>query len=573
MALPVFFLAALFPLAALAANNWTVPCHAGECQWDLKSNHATGTMLLSGSNSSISDLTTAGGWTILDCNATAADQEIRAVCHDSSKCDHLNLNGAENTVVRLPNDCSSEPFAVVTRIWNHTDQSIPAGRRSLWKRRGGLQRSVQGITLSTNFAAANASQHGNITVVVSGSSMPGVILSQAAPGCEAASQACNTSSVSLSSRSSATTKSGSISLPDIAFDTNLFNASISCPQSGDVPAFNGTIVVDLQSNVTASLNYAVTYKTILFIPDLSSLTLTAGFDADLRGTLSLDADLTGGLTTGEVSLYSVGLPVLDFGSIFKLGPTFTIFAAADAVLDTKLEMDVDLAYTISGGQLVFPPSSSASGGLFSPGTSNIKLSASPNVTGNASLVAHLKPTVDFGVSILGHTSGIYLDLDASAELDLALTGAATGSVSAGTNGTSAEATGTGASGCVDISTGLAVDAGADVDLIIFKAGDDVTLFSKKFELFSKCFGVGNERRDSDLDRDYYRPRRALPGPSLSSFEEGWRTRKRHEGHNLSEAAAGRRRVAQKRDDGGLTCPTVLLGALVSIVEAAVDAAT
>lgn len=60
-----------------------------------------------GSNSSISDLTTAGGWTILDCNSTSADQEIRLVCHDPSKCNHLYLNGAENTVVRLPDGVSA----------------------------------------------------------------------------------------------------------------------------------------------------------------------------------------------------------------------------------------------------------------------------------------------------------------------------------------------------------------------------------------------------------------------------------------------------------------------------------
>ena len=62
--------------------------------------------LQAGSNSSISDLTAAGGWTIIDCNATSSDQEIRVVCHDPSKCNHLHMNGAENTVVRLPDDVS-----------------------------------------------------------------------------------------------------------------------------------------------------------------------------------------------------------------------------------------------------------------------------------------------------------------------------------------------------------------------------------------------------------------------------------------------------------------------------------
>ena len=46
MYLPLILFASLCPMAVLAANNWTEPCHAGECQWDLQSTHASGTMLL-----------------------------------------------------------------------------------------------------------------------------------------------------------------------------------------------------------------------------------------------------------------------------------------------------------------------------------------------------------------------------------------------------------------------------------------------------------------------------------------------------------------------------------------------
>ena len=57
--------------------------------------------------------------------------------------------------------CSSEPFAVVTRVWDHDDQSIPASARSLLARRGGggPQSSVQGISLSTDFAGADSGQY------------------------------------------------------------------------------------------------------------------------------------------------------------------------------------------------------------------------------------------------------------------------------------------------------------------------------------------------------------------------------------------------------------------------------
>ena len=41
-----FFVAALFPIVALAANNWTQPCHTGECEWDLPAKQGSGTMRL-----------------------------------------------------------------------------------------------------------------------------------------------------------------------------------------------------------------------------------------------------------------------------------------------------------------------------------------------------------------------------------------------------------------------------------------------------------------------------------------------------------------------------------------------
>ncbi len=179
------------------------------------------------------------------------------------------------------------------------------------------------------------------------------------------------------------------------------------------------------------------------------------------------------------------------------------------------------------------------------------------MTANAQLTAHLKPTFEFGVSIAGHNTGVYLDLDAYAELDLSLTAAASGSVSSdGSNSTS-----TGVGGCVDISTGLSVDAGAEADLVIFKAGDKVTLFNKSFDLFKKCFGNGYQKRD-------YRAGNSGRAPPRSPSERSRRTR--HHGHIASQPAVGRRRIVPKSNKG-FSCPTSsILGALSSIVSETVD---
>ena len=70
-----------------------------------------------GSNSSISDLTEAAGWTILDCDGSSADQDIRVVCGDSSLgCDHLYNNGAEYTVVRLPDEVRISSYILPSRF-------------------------------------------------------------------------------------------------------------------------------------------------------------------------------------------------------------------------------------------------------------------------------------------------------------------------------------------------------------------------------------------------------------------------------------------------------------------------
>jgi hypothetical protein len=56
----------------------------------------------------LSDITGAAGWEILDCDETSTDpQDIRLVCVDESKgCRQLFGDGAENTIIRLPETCA-----------------------------------------------------------------------------------------------------------------------------------------------------------------------------------------------------------------------------------------------------------------------------------------------------------------------------------------------------------------------------------------------------------------------------------------------------------------------------------
>ena len=101
------------------------------------------------------------------------------MCHDPTLgCDHLYENGAEQTLVRLPDavslsflelfreggahylyvQCGPTPFALVVREWHHEDQDIPASHLKRVMRRDGTLPPVRGIRLSTDFRSGDPSR-------------------------------------------------------------------------------------------------------------------------------------------------------------------------------------------------------------------------------------------------------------------------------------------------------------------------------------------------------------------------------------------------------------------------------
>ena len=390
------------------------------------------------------------------------------------------------------------------------------------------------------------------------------------------------------------TQSGSASFPDNAFGVNLFNDTISCPQSGAIPAFEGQISADLNGIVTGSVNYTVNASGFLSSLSFSDIELAVDINTTINGALSIKADIIvsiqakpsrrrlripshfqGNLSTGQIQLFTVGLPGLDFGKIFTLGPTLTIYGEADASIEANLALDVDFSYTTSDLQFTYPQSQGANGS-FTPGDSSTSyvvekpyvltayfypavdanLSAGPNVTADMQLSAHVVPEITFGLSILEQTANIYVSLDAFAEADLSLTAAAGASTS--TNGSSS--TSTGAGGCVDIFAGFSVNLGADAELLGISDGRNDTLYSKSWDLYKECFGNQYQARDDSPGIGSRVP--------LSFFEQN--LRKDH--RQFAFAALAAVASSPSKDSKGFSCPTTSTGALAPILAQTFSAA-
>lgn len=202
---------------------------------------------------------------------------------------------------------------------------------------------------------------------------------------------------------------------------------------------------------------------------------------------------------------------------------------------------------------------------------DVKLSASPSLTANAQVSAHLKPSIEFGLSLAGHNTDIYLELDTYAELDLSPTAAASRSTS--TNGSIS--TSTSAGGCVDIFTGLSVNAGADADLLgLFSADDKVVLYDKSFDLYKACFENGYQPGRRHL---VYRARgchgRRVP---LSLFEQNLRKDHHHvqpqsEANGAVIAVAAASASQNLKSGKGFSCPRSPMKGLPPIVSQKVNA--
>ncbi|KDQ51373.1 hypothetical protein JAAARDRAFT_41224 [Jaapia argillacea MUCL 33604] len=436
-----------FVRGTFAANDWSQPCFSGVCSYDIGGANvsSSGSLKISGATSAISDITTAAGWQILGCDQNVIAQDIRVVCMDESAgCDHLYQNGAEGTIVRLPQDCGKGPFAVVAKAWVPADQSIPMSFARLL-RRDGTMPQVQALSIHTNFSAVDTSKNGNVSFAIQGASIPGQtgdidFSPTSGTGSQRRSRLGRRFSIgdifqplanvinNLNNFNNSLSQKTNVNVDK---DLPVFSGSVNCPAVGKIPALAASVNVDLSTRSNASIVYGVVVTGTLVPPQISDFGLYANLNGDINGVLNVKASATGTIDSGVKTLFEVGIPGLDFPGIFTLGPSFLINAQATATVELDVDLAVGLAYSVTNGKLFFPPANGhTSGGIFTPQDSQLQLSVSPSVSATGTIAAHLIPTLQFGVDAFDGVASatIFLDLDASATLKLNLNAGASATI-------------------------------------------------------------------------------------------------------------------------------------------------
>ncbi|KAK7049943.1 hypothetical protein VNI00_005373 [Paramarasmius palmivorus] len=459
-----------FLLQVYAANDWSTPCLNGACQYSITSQDgSSGTVKIWGADNAISDITTAAGWEILDCSADKLNQDIRLVCQsedtEAAGCSHLYNEGAENKIVRLPESCGKSAFARVAKAWTPEDQSIPNKVAARVVRRDGKQPTVRALSLDTDFGKTDTSKWGAVNFAIQGANFPGQDVngtaiptgpqrrSRFAPRIlggiiDKAGEIVDKTIEKIESANEFDVNKN-VDLPPININKNfnLFRGSINCgPANADVSA-------DVFANANAVISLGVAAVGTIAPPKIDDFQVVGGMNADLDGTLSLTANVGGLLDSGNIKIFQIGIPGLNFPGILEVGPTFEVNARAVANLDVNMDVTVGLTYQINGAEFTFPKKDGdKTKGDFKLGDTRKSLlilqnrfahpnfvSSStlcqPSVQALGSIEAHVIPELSLGVSAFADIASakIFVRADASAEMQLDLAASADRTITKGTN--------------------------------------------------------------------------------------------------------------------------------------------
>ncbi|KAI5115299.1 hypothetical protein M0805_000544, partial [Coniferiporia weirii] len=401
------------------------PCFHGVCSFDIPPSHDSvgGTLVVTGAPYAISDISPSSGWEILDCSPEvdhAGTLRVHLACAgDSVGCAYLYERGAEHTLVRLPDDCGEAPFARVASATAFDDLSpldLPPHVLDALDRRGINHGKARILTLDTEYAGASHSKHGPVSFVVVGSTVPGFSASEYIDASVFARQRGNNRNLARDINDALEemlliNEDASWAIPALNVNRTLsiFNGSVPCAGREDA-VVNVGVHARADANVTLGLSAVGTF----FPPRVTRVGVYAGMTAEFDSELDILATATGSLDTGAIGIFSADLPTLGVKGILSITPTFDVSISARASIDTALDARLGATYRVDTLRLVIPSQEGAPSAAVSPAASNLQLSMRPGVASNASLEAHLVPTLGISVTAFGdNIASVALAVDTS----------------------------------------------------------------------------------------------------------------------------------------------------------------
>ncbi|KAF4588422.1 hypothetical protein EYR40_009973 [Pleurotus pulmonarius] len=461
-----------------AANDWSKPCFEGECAYDLlPSSGGSGIIKLLGSSKSITDITPAAGWVILDCDPNVVDQEIRLVCEsddEESGCQHIfDHHGPIDKIVRLPESCSSGPFARIASMVVAEDQSLPTHARSKIRRRDGAAAEVHVVRIDSNFASVDPEKMGEVKFAFVGATVPGLDLNAAfddgffdflKPIGNWVSHAANTVATAVSSAANTVATAVSTAAKSVAswagqaykdvsnlvgklnhfeitpqVETSVISLNTKGPLTFETPpptcpsGAHTSVSVKVESTGSIQVKAGIVIVGNIIPPKIEEFAAFGGINGTVDAKLQVDLEFSGGFRYQKKLINDMGLPGLSLPPLITVGPYVSLDAIAQGHLELAVKADVHLAYDFKDLEMWYPKEHkklAVEKGVKSK-DSDLSLQASAHLNAKGFVQGTLAPQVHLGVSAIGGAVSASLWVGADAWVRASVVAEADASLSAG----------------------------------------------------------------------------------------------------------------------------------------------
>ncbi|KAL0945806.1 hypothetical protein HGRIS_012092 [Hohenbuehelia grisea] len=534
----VFSLAIIAATLAAAAESEAEACLNGECAFELASETGSGIFTLSGGPQSISDITAAAGWVVLNCDANSMEQEIRLVCKSdqasAAGCAHLFAHsGAADKIVRLPENCGAGPFARVANAFVANDQSIPNHLEKHIVRRDGAAPEVHVLQIDTNFAAIDTSKVGPVDFNIAAITIPGqqhlfnhANLRKRAEGAfwDDAIKAIKTAAKAgkqlvdkfvgdVKEKTKVEWKEN-MPMATYPFDVSYplipkALTQIKCPAS------EAYFTADVSCKGKFSVHAGVVITGTMGVK-IEKWATTVGFSGDVDARLNLKAHASGTISHEQLFI-EYGIPPFNIPGVLNLGPKVQLWGKVDAKLSIEVDADIGASFSVKDYEYWYPEAVSTGNQAIEPKTPSnpVVLNAGVEATGVAELSAHVIPKIVVGVDALKEfiSAGVFVELDIWGSAKATAKGTASASKTLGKKGKRSNeieeytppydhgkrelvsrAAEAGFSGDIKVEYGVDCVAGFQGKIGSIQEKFSKSLITKKWVAFEKSFTAGKAKR-------------------------------------------------------------------------------
>uniref|UniRef100_A0A8H7XM16 GH18 domain-containing protein n=1 Tax=Psilocybe cubensis TaxID=181762 RepID=A0A8H7XM16_PSICU len=474
-----------------------------------------GELFISSPNpSAVSSMDIASDWVVTGCDSTSDQpQTVLAYCSksmddDDSGCGHVFIGQAEHTIIQMPKSCGLGPYARVVSLTEHTDQNSLSQEHQAKKPTNEM---VYSLSFDYNFLAI-PEDNGPVLMRADVTDIPGywhvICLTPPDSGTTSTRRRRDFHQPleydkrwfgpfdAWLKKLNTVRSSKTVSRDYHWSDTyTIFHAEQQCPN------FSSSLDISVTGTAQITSQFGYYLEATIVPPAVQQAYVFFDAGAGAQASFTISGLAEAHYTSGRRELATFGFPGLYYPGLLTLGPSLHLYGELTGQLSLSGRYTATIGYTFPPINYAFgladdnpDEASSIDEDPSSPVNSTsdnvgYDFAVGYNVNLEGSLQAHIIPSLQLGVNVLG---GSLIDAEVFAEADMYAGVSISGSVSQSSALTF----------CVNPHYGINLNAGLTGSVLFWRADPVVkNFFSADFPFGGSCFdsvnegtGSGNSRR-------------------------------------------------------------------------------